>query len=416
MSQAQIDTVMRSTPGVFYALSFRNYKLFFVGQLVSVAGTWMQDVAQKWVVWELTHSPAWLGYVSGASAIPSVLFSIWGGQVADRFSRRAILVATQTFMMILAFALAYLAAARFSPIPLQAWHVVLIAALNGIVNAFNMPAQQAFVPEMVDDRKALGNALALNSLRFNVARVMGPMLAGLVLARASPAACFALNGFSYLAVILSLIMMQLPAFVAVDHRVSVTEGFRYIWSERRVFRTILLVGISSLFAWPLSTLFPVFAHNFHVGKGGYSAIMSSNGLGAAIGGLALAAFGSRLSRRLQIYGGSFMFCLTLLLLAQAQLFIVALVILVLSGFAMIVFGMSAQTQVQEDVPDELRGRVMAVYALVFNGFFAIGGMEIGALAQRVTAVNAVRANALICILVTALVFAWSTADRRKRRT
>jgi MFS family permease len=418
MTQDEIDESMSSIPvaqqqKLFYALTFRNFRLFFVGQLISVAGTWMQTVAQNWVVWDLTHSARWLGYVSASSAIPFVMFAIWGGQVADRLSRRTILVWTQTIQMLLAFALAFLATKRLSPIPLEAWHVVLIAGLNGIVNAFNMPAQQAFVTEMVDDRKALGNALALNSLRFNLARVLGPMLAGAVLVKASVAACFALNGLSFVAVIISLLLMKLPEFVPTPRRLSVWDGFRYIWSDFRVFRTILLVGASSLFAWPLSTLFPVFATIYKVGEAGFSEIVSLNGLGAAVGGLWLAAFGARLPRRLQIYGGAFLFCITLILLSQVHQFAFALVILTASGFAMIVFGMSSQTLVQEEVPDALRGRVMAVYSLVFNGLFAVGGMQIGFLAQRLNAVSAVRIDGIICMLLTAAVLSWSLIDRHK---
>jgi predicted MFS family arabinose efflux permease len=241
------------------------------------------------------------------------------------------------------------------------------------------------------------------------------MLAGLVLVKGSVALCFALNGLSFIAVIVSLLMMRLPEFVPSKRSTAVWDGFRYIWSDRRLFRTIALVGVCSLFTWPLSTLFPVFASRFHTGERGYSAIMSFNGLGAALGGLALAAYGSRLSRRWLIYGGSFLFCATLLWLAVAQHFALVLFILVVSGFAMIVFGMSAQTQVQEEVPDALRGRVMAVYSLVFNGLFAVGGMEIGNLAQRLNAVNAVRANALICALLTGALLAWSQIDRIRSR-
>ena len=414
------DEVMQSIPagdhyprqGLFYALQFRNFRLFFVGQLISVAGTWMQDVAQKWLVWEVTKSPTWLGVVSGANAIPFVVFAVWGGQIADRRSRRAILVWTQTAAMLLAFVLALLASS-FSPVAIRAWHIVLISGLSGVVNAFNMPAQQAFVTDMVEDRKALGNAIALNSLRFNLARVLGPILAGVILVKVGSAACFALNGLSFIAVIISLQMMTLPVFTPRPQSGSVFDGFRYIRSTPSVLRIILLIGASSVFTWPLSTLFPVFAEMFKVGSRGYSAMMAANGLGAAFAGLALAWVGTRVTSKVKVYGGAALFCVSLLFLSWAHLYYAALACLVLGGFAMIIFGISSQVKIQEEVPDELRGRVMAVYSLVFNGLFSIGGLEMGFLAEHLHPQGAVRINAVLCLLITGALLAWSMADKPK---
>ena len=420
-SDYKADGVMESIPagdhypkqGMFHAMQYRNFRLFFYGQLVSVAGTWMQDVAQKWLVWEVTHSPTWLGIVSGANAIPFVLFAVWGGQIADRYSRRQILIWTQTIAMLLAFALALLASS-FSPVKLEAWHIVVVSVLSGIVNAFNMPAQQAFVTDMIEDRKVLGNAIALNSLRFNLARVLGPILAGFVLVRFSSAACFFLNGLSFIAVIISLMMMSLPPFTSKAQSGSVFDGFRYVRDTSSILRIMLLIGASSVLTWPLSTLFPVFADMFKEGSRGYSAMMSANGLGAAIAGLALAWVGTRVSNKAKVYGGSAVFCGSLLLLSWAGYYYAALACLVLSGFAMIVFGISSQVKVQEEVPDALRGRVMAVYSLVFNGLFSVGGLEIGFLAEHLHAPGAVRLNAVLGLLVTGGLFLWSLLDRRPR--
>lgn len=401
--------------GMFHAMQFRNFRLFFYGQLVSVAGTWMQDVAMKWLVWEVTHSATWLGIVSGANAVPFVLFALWGGQVADRYSRRKILIWTQSMAMVLAFALALLASS-FSPVKLEAWHIVLISLLSGIVNAFNMPAQQAFVTDMVEDRKALGNAIALNSLRFNLARVLGPVLAGIVLVHYRSAACFFLNGLSFVAVIVSLLMMRLPAFDRKSQSESVFDGFRYIHETRSVLRIMLLIAAGSLFTWPLSTLFPVFASNFHRGSAGYSAMMTANGFGAAIAGLALAWVGTRVSSKVKVYGGSALYCIALLLFASTRSYEPALFFLVLAGFSMILFGISSQIKVQEEVPDTLRGRVMAVYSLVFNGFFSLGGLEIGLLAERphVGAAGALLLNSALCLLFTVALFLWSLLDQTPR--
>ena len=421
MTQADADAALDAIPannfngkiGPFYALTFPNYRLFFYGQLISVAGTWMQDVAQKWLVWDLTHKATWLGLVSGANAVPFVVFAVWGGQIADRYSRRAILVWTQTIAMLLAFVLALLAS-HASPVPLAAWHVVLISGLSGIVNAFNMPAQQAFVTDMVDERAALSNAIALNSLRFNIARVLGPVLAGIALVRFGAASCFAINGLSFIAVIISLLLMRLPAFTPREKSGSVFDGFRYIWETHSVLRIIVLTGAASVLLWPLSTLYPVFATEFHKGEAGFSAMMAANGIGAALAGVALVSIGSRIPMRGKVYGGAILFCLSLLLISAAPWYYAVLACLILSGFAMIIFGISSQTKVQEDVPDALRGRVMAVYSLVFNGLFSIGGLEIGALAEpnhfgpRATLIL----NAALGLIITASLYAWSVAERK----
>lgn len=373
----------------------------------------MQAVAQQWLVYELTRSAAWLGIVAGASALPYVAFAVWGGQIADRHSRRSILIWTQVFPMALAFIQAALATNRW--VPVEAWHIAVLAALLGVVNAFNMPAQQAFVTDIVDERDALGNAIALSALRFNLARFVGPVLAGLVLVKAGAAVCFALNGLSYIAVIISLAMIRIREVPPQAHDMPVWQGFAYIGQTRPILRVVLLIGAASLFAWSVSTLYPVFAARFHTGAGGFSTIMAVNGIGAAAGGLAVAWIGTRIPRRLLVYGGGIVFSVLLFLMTLAPTYTLLLVCLVLSGFAMIIFGISANIKVQETVPDYLRGRVMAVYSLVFGGLMPVGGLEIGFLAERIGPLAAVRINAALCLLLTVALFAWSERDRRRRR-
>lgn len=418
MTQEQVDDTMQSLPasrqrGPFYALSFPNFRLFFYGQTISVAGTWMQTVAQQWLVWQLTQSAYWLGIVSGANAIPFVLLTMWGGQIADRYPRRTVLVWTQIIAMAQAVLLTLLATNRF--LQIEAWHVTVLAAMNGAVNAFNMPAQQAFVTDMVDERDALSNAIALNSLRFNMARILGPALAGVVLVRFNAAFCFGLNALSYLAVIVSLMMMRLPPFQPIEMEQSVWEGFLYLRRNTVALRIVLLVAAGALFAWSISTLYPAFAEQFKVGAGGFSRMMTFNGIGAAVGGLALAVTADRLRRYVLIYGGSLLFGGALLLFASVHQYWLALVCLILSGFAMIVFGISSNTKVQEDVPDSLRGRVMAVYSLVFQGLMPIGGLEIGFLASKYGANTAVRINAIAFLVATLLIYSWSFLERLRNR-
>lgn len=399
----------------FYALRFRNFRLFFFGQMVSVAGTWMQIVAQQWLVFSLTHSAAWLGIVTGASAIPAVALTLYGGQIADRLPRRRILLYTQTASMILAVVLATLATNRL--LPIQAWHIALLAGLSGVVNAFNMPAQQSFVADMVEDRRVLGNAIALNSIQFNVARFVGPVAAGAVLVKIGAAGCFGVNALSFVAVLVSLLLMRLPSAAAhsreMNARAGTWEGLNYIRATPRVLRVLLLIGTASLLAWSASTLYPVFADRFQVGASGFTAMMAANGVGAALAGLLVAAFGDRLPRRALVYGGAVAFAVALLLFARAPAWNLLLASLVLSGFCMIGFAVSANTSVQNDVPDALRGRVMAVYTLVFGGLFPIGGLEIGFLSEHGGGpVRAVTINATLFLVIAVAVFVWSQFDRR----
>ncbi|MES2464637.1 MAG: MFS transporter [Armatimonadota bacterium] len=395
----------------FYALSFRNFRLFFVGQFISVIGTWMQTVAQQWVVYDLTHSAAWLGIVSGASAIPYVVFAIWGGQVADRYPRRTTLLVTQTAAMILAACLAVLASGVL--IPMRAWHIALLAGLLGIVNAFNMPAQQALVADIVEDRTALGNAIALNSLRFNVARFIGPVLAGTALVKVGATWCFWLNALSFVAVIWSLVLIRPRPFVPRDVRdLQIGQGLAYIGKVPSILRVYLLLGAASLFTWSISTIFPLLSTELQRGAGGYSAMMSAQGAGAAVGGLGMAFIGSRFPRRLLVYGGIVLQSLALIFLALSRSYPLVLLCLTLNGIALIAFAISANTKVQEEVPDALRGRVMAVYSLVQGALTPLGGLLIGFVSEHVGVHSAVGLFAGACFVVASALWAWSHVDRR----
>ena len=401
--------------GPFYALGFRNFRLFFFGQMISVAGSWMQSVAEQWLIFSLTHSAAWLGIVAGSSALPYVAFTMWGGQVADRFSRRTILVVTQGAALLLAVLLAVLASNRV--VRIQPWHVAALAGLLGVVNAFNVPAQQAFVTDMIDGSDALPNAIALNSFQFNIARVIGPIIAGSVLVSLGVPWCFGLNALSFAAVILSLLLMRLPPHKlreVGDRASSLWEGFRYIGRSPSVLRIIMMVGFGSMLLWSIWTLYPVFAERYHQGPKGFSRMMTANGIGAATGGILVAAFGERLSRRHLIYGGAALFALTMIAMTLAPSFPVLLCCLVFSGLCMMLLGVNANTRIQQEVPNRLRGRVMAVYSLVFGGLMPFGGLTIGFLAKHIGAPEAVRIYAGIALVAAISLFLWSEFDRRPR--
>ncbi len=414
--------------GPFTALTHRNFRLFFIGQFISVAGSWMQIVAQQWLVYALTHSAAWLGVVSGASALPYVLLSLHGGQIADRVPRRLTMVWTQAAAMVLAFVLAWLVS-PYSPVHIQPWHIALLAALGGVVNAYAMPTQQAFVTDMVDSRDALRSAIAMNSFQFNVARVLGPVLAGITLAKLGASACFFLNAVSFLAVIASLLMMRLAPFVPSDKTQNVWEGLRYILAHTRLIRVFILVSFASMCVWSVSTLYPVFATSFVPEIYGraltaaqtrsFSAIvlshfMTATGAGAAAGGLLVASVADRVSRRLLLYGASAGFGASLLVFALSHSYLPALGLIVLSGICMVVFAVSANTLVQEESPDELRGRIMAAYALIFGGLMPLGGLEIGFLAQHMHAMPAVIINVILFLAVDMGAFLWLLYETRTR--
>ena len=393
----------------FYAMHFPNFRLFFFGQLVSVAGTWMQIVAQGWVVWDLTHDPRWSGIVAGAGAILYVLFSTWGGQIADRVEKRTVLIWTQVLMMLLAFALAILATNRW--IRLEPWHIAVLSGLSGGVNAFNMPAQMSLVNELIDRRDALSNAIALSSLRFNVARFVGPMFAGVALVKYGAAACFAINGLSFVAVLISLILLKPRSSPKQGKNLNVWGGFDYIWKSHRVLRAVLLIGSASLFAWSTSTLFPMIADYFHQKALGYSQLTMANGFGAMIGAFLLAAIGTRIPRLFFVFGGALATCAGMIAFASSTHFASSMWIFVPTGAVMIAFAMSCNTLVQEEVPDELRGRTMAVYSLVFQGMMPLGGLEVGFLARHFGAFNTIRFNAILFLIVVIALVLWSWRDR-----
>jgi predicted MFS family arabinose efflux permease len=380
----------------FAALKHRNYRLFFFGQMVSLIGSWMQTTAQGWLVYQLTGSKAMLGTVAAAGSLPVLLLSLWGGSVADRHSKRNVVVLTQTSMMLLAFAFAALVGGG----RIQPWHILVLAALGGAAMAFDMPARQSFMVE-ITSREDLMNAISLNSSIFNGARIVGPAVAGLLMARVGLALCFFLNGLSFIAVIAGLLLMRLPPFVPPAQPTStgrhVLEGFAYVRGQRRVRRLLLLVGVVGVFGWSYSVLLPAYATDIlHVGERGYGALLSANGLGALLGALTVATYGSRARPRLFVLGGLWLFSAMLLLLAVARWYPLALACLVAGGWGMLLCFSVTNTLVQTSVSDQMRGRVMGIWALVFGGAMPLGGLESGLFSQAVGVPWAVAVGGLIC--------------------
>ena len=388
----------------FASLRHRNFRLFFGGQLISLIGTWMQNTAQGWLVYDLTGSKILLGVVAAVGSTPMMLFSIWGGSVADRHSKRRIILWTQMLMMLSAFVYAALVWSG----GIQTWHILILAALGGVALAFDMPARQSFMVEMTS-REDLINAISLNSSIVNGARVVGPSLAGILMVHIGIALCFFLNGLSFLAVIAGLFLMRLPKFVA-PRRVGsawahAAEGFSYVWQQRRMRTLLILFAIVGIFGWSYSVLMPAFARDIlHVGQARYGALLSANGIGALLGALTVATVGSHMNRRVLVLGGLWFFSAMLLLLAWVQNYYLALVVLALAGWGMLLFFSTTNTLLQTHASDEMRGRVMGIWTLVFGGTAPFGGLEAGAASHYLGVRWAVTLGAIVCAAAALVVW------------
>jgi MFS family permease len=384
-------------PASLRALKHRNFQLFFSGQLVSVTGTWMQTVAQSWLVYRLTGSSLLLGTVGFASQIPVFLLAPLGGIMADRHDRQRIVIGTQAASMVLALLLAVLTLTG----TVQVWHIVVLATLLGVANAFDVPARQAFLVDMVG-REDLMNAIALNSSMFNGARIVGPAVAGVLVAMIGEGWCFFANGVSYVAVIVGLVMMRVPRPSRKPPPGSpwtqIVEGFRFVGHTRPIRAILLLLGLVSLVAMPYTVLMPVFADRIlHGGAGGLGILMSATGVGALLAAFTLASrTGVRGLGRWVAYscGG---FGASLVLFAISRSFWLSTALLVPAGFCMMLQMASSNTLIQTMVPDQLRGRVMAVYSMMFMGMAPFGALMGGALAHRLGAPLTVAMGGVACM-------------------
>jgi MFS family permease len=383
-------------PVTLRALKHRNFQLFFSGQLISLVGTWMQNVAQAWLVYRLTGSSLLLGSVSFAGQIPVFLTSPLGGIVADRYSRHSVVIGTQTASMILAFTFAGLTLTH----RITVFEIFVIAILRGIVNAFDIPGRQAFIVEMVG-KEDLMNAIALNSSMFNGARVIGPAIAGIVVAKIGEGWCFFSDAVSYIAVIAGLLMMRVtprvvrPMGSPVEH---IIEGFRFVRETQPIRLLLLLLGLVSLVAMPYSVLMPIFADRILGGGArGLGILMGATGVGALIGALTLATkTGVRgLGRWVAFSCGGF--GVSLVAFALSKNFLLSTALLVPVGFCMMLQMSSSNTLIQAMVPDHLRGRVMSVYSMMFMGMGPFGALIAGAIADRLGAPLAVIMGAVACV-------------------
>lgn len=396
----------------FPALSYPNYRLWFAGQMVSLFGTWMQTTAQGYLVYEITQSPAFLGYVGFASGIATWFFTLWGGVVADRMPRRSLLVVTQSAAMLLAFVLAALTFAHV----VRPWHIIVLAFFLGVVNAFDSPARQSFVLEMVD-RKDLTNAIALNATMFNAATATGPAFSGLFYAAVGPGWCFTLNGVSFLAIIAALLVMRLAPRPVVPVRepffAGIAQGFRAVADNRLILAIMTLAAAMSLFGMSSQTLMPAWAVNVLGGDAATNGwLQSARGLGSLAAAFVMASLGRFEFRGRLLTVATFAFPIALLIFSLTRHVAPSLVVLLGVGAANITVMNLCNSLTQTLVPDDVRGRVMSIYTLAFFGSMPIGALLAGAVAERMGTPLTLAAGAVLTLACSAAVAALAPRLRR----
>lgn len=367
----------------FTALKYPNFRLWFFGQLVSLLGTWMQMVAQSYLVFELTKSPAFLGYVNFAFGLPSWIFMLYSGVISDRMSRRKLMLIAQSTMMLLAFVLTWL---TFSG-QIQPWHIVILAFLLGVATAFDAPARQAIIFELVD-KQDITNAVALNSTLFNLSAVAGPAAAGVIYMAFGPEWCFAVNTVSYLAVITALILIKLEGREIPLKRSStlssLKEGIKYTFSEPDIWPVMYLVGATTLFGFSFATLMPAWAVTILEGDATTNGLLqAARGGGAVLSALFLASLGRFAFRGKLISFSAFVFPILLVAFAMIRNVTLALFMLVLVGIALQLLINLSNAILQTQSKDSVRGRVLSIYSLTHFGFMPIGGLFAGMMAEFV---------------------------------
>ncbi len=387
-------------PRVLRAFRNRDYRYFWLGNFLSNIGTWMQNVAQGWLVLELSNSAFWLGVVGFAASAPMLVFSLIGGVIADRVDRRRMLMRTQFSMMVFAFIMAGLSYAKIINVP----EIVLLAFATGVAMSLNMPSYQALVPQLVP-REDLTNAIGLNSAQFNLSRILGPSIGGLVMAWLGVGANFTLNGISFLALLLVLYRMRIPPPELDDSSATMwerlAEGFRYVLSDRQMSALMTLVAVASIFGIPYLMFMPYFARDvLHVGPRGLGLLLACSGLGSLGAAATVAYMGvTTVPRRgrLLVRSGS-VFFLAVVLFTFSRNFLLSAALLIVAGYSTILMVATVNTLLQHLSADEMRGRVMSIYTTAFLGFAPVGSLIAGSLAGIVGAGPAIAGMCSLALL------------------
>jgi MFS family permease len=372
----------------FRAFKSRNYRLYFIGQSVSLIGTWMQKTAVSWVIYSLTHSTFMLGVTLFASLFPSFLLSLVGGVVSDRYNRYRVLLTTQAASLIQALLLAILILLKHYSV----WEILSLSVVLGVINAFDVPARQSLVYEMVDDKEDLPNALALNSSMVNLSRIIGPAIAGIVLESVGDGACFLLNALSFVAVIISLLMMRLPQYVAKVHKKNVfgelKEGLAYIKRTPSIAFVIIMLGLISLLVLPYNTLIPYFARDVFKGTARtFGVIDSFIGLGAFTGAIFLASQKTGANLKMILCINTMVFGAGLILFSHEHVYALALFFVMVAGFGMMSQVTITNTIIQTTAEPAMRGRVISLYAMAFFGMQPLGGLIVGSVSKWIGAAD-----------------------------
>ncbi len=395
--------ILFSLMTVFRALRHRNFRLFFFGQSVSLIGTWMQQIAMGWLVYRLTHSPFMMGLVAFAGQVPILLVAPFTGVLADRWhDRRRIILVTQGLMMAQALLLAFLIFTGNTGVPL----LMMLSLFLGVVSAFDIPARQSFLSEMVEEKEDLGNAIALHAAVFNGARLVGPVLAGLLIALGGEALCFFLNGASYVAVIAALLAMQISPRAknreGLDLWKDFKEGLAYVWHAKPIADSLALMALAAVVGMPYMLLMPVFVRETLGGDArmlGY--LVGASGCGALLGGFFMASRREVPLFPRYIAAATGTFGVVLGLFSASRSFPVACALMFVIGIAMIVQMVSTNTLVQTLVPDDKRGRVMSLYAVALLGMAPLGSLWAGSLSQRLGVPWTLALGGAICIAAAA---------------
>ncbi len=383
---------------MFSSLSVRNFRVYWLGMLVSLIGTWIQQVAQSWLVFELTNSAWLLGLVGFLSSIPVLLLSLFGGILADRLNKRDILITTQIVFMVLAFTLAFLTHLKI----ITPHQIMVIALLNGVVMAFDGPARQSIVVELVGKRN-LFNAIALNSVAFNSSRVIGPALAGILIAAIGMSGCFYINGISFLAVIIALFSISISPLGHNQKRngalQDLKDGFNCIRENKLVLILISMVGAVSLFGIAHVALMPIFASNvLNVGVKGLGVLMSATGFGALVGALVLARLGDFPHKGKLLISSAIVFSIAIIAFALSKFYLFSVISLTVVGFSSVTAIALVNTLLQIKVKDRFRGRVMSVFMITFAGMMPFGNLIAGTIAHHMSASLAVLSGGIVCLL------------------
>ena len=389
---------------IFSSLKHDNFRLFWFGQLFSLTGTWIQITAQGWLVFELTNSAFLLGIINAIAALPIMFFSLVGGVAADRLNKKHILIATQAFSMLFAFFLGVLVSLGIA----QFWNIAVVVALLGFVNAFDVPARQSFVAEIVT-RNDLNNAIALNSLLFNSARIIGPVVAGFLAGSLGIASCFYLNAVSFSAVIIALFFIKgdfSPKDLSKSSIVKdFKDGAKYVFSHKNIRALVIVTAFSSIFGMANVVLMPIFAKDIlHVGLRGLGILMAFIGIGAIAGALTLAKFSNYENKQIFVKSGTIILALSLIAFSFSKTYYLSLVLLIPAGWGIITQAATINTLLQIETPDIFRGRVMSFFTLMFLGMTPVGSFLAGIMAHWFGAPTALFISGLACLALPPLFF------------